>query len=838
MKQLNLPLFDDLQRECDQLRLELAEARRVVYEKSDPTCRCDQLRQELAETRAELSRVQKLLSEKEASAGPVPELARIIHQSEVRETPETHYKISIASEEDRVQLFRSLFKGRDDVYAIRWDSKGKSGYSPKREHDWDSHTVNPKTGKWLCGATCRLLPLTDSVIRNHLFGDDVVGVYPLLSDESCWFLAIDFDKSSWMDDVSAFLYACDSVGVPALLERSRSGNGGHVWIFFDRAIPAGQARKLGAALLTMCRERRYQLGFDSYDRMFPNQDTMPKGQFGNLIALPLQNKSVQQSNAVFVDRQFRAFDDQWSCLQAAQRMSSAQVDGVVKDAARDNAIIPVLRSFSDGEGEDDPWTLPPSGNREEKPLRGPLAAVAKITLSNMIYVEKEGFSASALGRVINVAAFQNPEFYKYQAMRMSTFGKPRVIDCSNDFPRHIGLPRGSLEKLIGLLESNGVPVEVEDERFAGTPIDLSFEGALRPLQQQAADELLKHDIGILSAATAFGKTVVAAHIIAERKVNTLVLVHRSQLLDQWIERLRSFLSVDPKSIGQLGGGKDKRRGIVDVATIQSLQRQGVVKDLVAEYGQIIVDECHHIPAFTFEQVIKQAKAKYVLGLTATPVREDGHHPIVIMQCGPIRFKVSNRDNKASNIQEHLIIPRRTAFELPCDSGDVAIQDIYSRLAADEERNALLFNDIVQALEDGRSPLVITQRTEHLEKLAEKLKGFARNIIVFRGGLGKKQRVALQEKLDAVPGHEERIILATGQFIGEGFDDSRLDTLFLTLPISGHVNLHQYAGRLHRQHEGKAVVRIYDYVDSSVPKLLKMYERRLKGYKSIGYQIAD
>jgi superfamily II DNA or RNA helicase len=647
--------------------------------------------------------------------------------------------------------------------------------------------------------------------------------------------AIDFDKSAWTDDALALLDACDSLEVPAYLERSRSGNGGHIWIFFDRAVPAAQARKLGALLLTRCKQQRYQLSFESYDRMFPNQDTMPKGQFGNLIALPLQQAAAESGNSVFVDRQLRPFDDQWKYLRSIKRIASARLNKIVRDAAQADEIMPVP-GVSVDEDVSDPWTIPPSGKPRSQKLDLPLPKSATVTLGNLVYVDKTDFSAPALSRVLSIAAFQNPEFYKFQAMRMSTFGHPRFIACGEDLPKHIALPRGCFDELKTLLETAGVRITLNDERNAGCAIDATFNGKLRPQQQAAVEELLKTDIGVLSAATAFGKTVVASHCIAARGVNTLVLVHRTQLLDQWKDRLQSFLRIDPKSIGQLGAGKNKRTGIVDVATIQSLQRNGVVKDVIAEYGQIIVDECHHIPAFTFEQVLRKAKAKFVLGLTATPVRKDGHHPIVLMQCGPIRFKVGAGEDQSSQIQHHLAIPRTTSFALQAERSVDSIQELYGLLTTDGGRNDLLFNDILYALEQKRSPLVITERTAHLDALAQRLSGFARNIIVFRGGLGKKQRVALKEKLQSIPNDEERVVLATGKYIGEGFDDSRLDTLFLAMPISWKGTLEQYAGRLHREHEGKSVVRIYDYVDASVPQLQKMYERRLRGYKSIGYEV--
>jgi superfamily II DNA or RNA helicase len=356
------------------------------------------------------------------------------------------------------------------------------------------------------------------------------------------------------------------------------------------------------------------------------------------------------------------------------------------------------------------------------------------------------------------------------------------------------------------------------------------------MQDMAVAAMQVYDDGILCAPTAFGKTAAASWLIAERKVNTLILVHRQQLLDQWRERFASFLNLSPKEIGQIGGGKNVRTGVIDVAMLQSLQRQGEVKDLVAEYGHVIIDECHHVSAFTFEQVLRQVKAKYVLGLTATPIRKDGHHPIIVMQCGPIRYHLSEKKLAATRPLRHVVIPRQTGFALPAELSEPSIQDIYAALVRDHQRNELIVTDVRKELAEGRSPLVLTERTEHLQLLATQLMGHRYHIIEMKGGLGKKQRTALMEQLRAIPENDPRVILATGRYIGEGFDDSRLDTLFLAMPISWRGTLQQYVGRLHRMHDTKQVVRVYDYVDIQVPMLARMYEKRVKGYKAIGYEI--
>jgi len=744
-----------------------------------------------------------------------------------------------SSPEAKISLFRSLFRGREDVYAVRWESpNGRHGYMPAAERDWKAYLASsPEDRRKVDRRTRKLLPLTDEVIRKHLGGELTAGIYPLLSDETCWFLAVDFDKKTWRLDATAFLATCHEMGVPASLERSRSGRGGHVWIFFESTIPAAIARKLGCSLLTRTMERRHQVGLDSYDRLFPNQDTMPKGGLGNLIALPLQKIPREAGNSVFVDAEFNPYQDQWSYLATVQRMSSSAVEGLVEDATRRGDVIGVRISLTD-QDQADPWMLPPSRRRMERPVQGPLPERVQIVRANLLYIEKQGLPSALLNRLLRLAAFQNPEFYKAQSLRLSTFNKPRVIGCGEEFANHIGLPRGCLAEVQALLKAHGIEPQVSDERFAGTPIMVDFHGQLRPRQEEAVSKIRDHDQGILCAPTAFGKTAVAAWLIARRKVNTLIVVHRQQLLDQWRQRLAVFLNLPLSAIGQIGGGKTERTGSIDVALLQSLYRHREVKDLVAEYGQVIVDECHHISAFTFEQVMKQLKARYVLGLTATPTRKDGHEPIIYMQCGKIQFSLSARQMTEETPFEHKVIPRYTGFRLERDITEVTIQDLYASLVTDAARNEQIAHDIVQALAAGRSPLLLTGRTEHLRYFADRLRDSVKNLFVLKGGMGKRQRQSAAEALAQVPENEPRVILATGSYLGEGFDDARLDTLFLALPISWRGTLQQYVGRLHRIHDNKRVVEVYDYVDVDVPVLMRMYERRLKGYAAIGYSIID
>ncbi|MHC1782395.1 MAG: DEAD/DEAH box helicase family protein [Anaerolineaceae bacterium] len=660
----------------------------------------------------------------------------------------------------------------------------------------------------------------------------------MLPNETCWFLAVDFDKSTWAEDARAFLETCQSFNLPAGIERSRSGNGGHVWIFFSEAISAGMARKLGAYLLTQTMNRRPEIGLDSYDRFFPSQDTLPRGGFGNLIALPLQKKPRDQGNSVFVDQDLVPYPDQWAFLTSLKRVSRTEIDRILLRAEAEGEVTGVRAVVLD-ETENEPWKLAPSRRYKESPVFGPFPDRLQLVLSNQIYLEKEALSSSLRNRIIRLAAFQNPEFYKAQSMRLSTYGTPRVISCAEEYPNHLGIPRGCLKELKQLLKDLKIKVEMRDERSLGNPIDLTFHGTLRPEQQRAANQLLQEDIGVLSASTAFGKTVIGAWLVAQRKVSTLVIVHRRQLMDQWIESLAAFLEIDKKDIGRVGGGQHKPTGIIDVAMVQSLVKHGAVDDLVENYGQVIVDECHHISAVSFEQVIRAAKAKYITGLSATVTRQDGHHPIIFMQCGPLRFRVDDRQQAAGRAFVHRVQVRRTTFCLPVrpdESQPMGIQEIYAALETDPERNQLILSDVLQAVRAGRSPVLLTERREHLAYFAEALKDQVEHIVVLSGGMGRKQRNNIMETLKSIPENEDRLILATGRYLGEGFDDARLDTLFLTLPVSWRGTISQYAGRLHRRYDRKREVIIYDYVDDQVPMLAGMYVKRKKGYRAIGYEV--
>ena len=659
------------------------------------------LKAELEKAVAECERLREENARLRVRVGQAPD-TRASHASANNTNVRTSAAVTVDSRPElKVSLFRSLFRGRDDVYAVRWEGKsGKTGYSPAGIREW-VQAASTKLGQKKSFRHSKLFPLSEEVIRDHLLGKQTIGVYPLLQDDTCWFVAVDFDKKTWESDACAFLKMCQETGVPASLERSRSGNGGHVWIFFASPIQAALARKLASAVLTRRMERRYAMGLDSYDRLFPSQDTMPKGGFGNLIALPLQHGPRENGNSVFVDDQLRAYDDQWTFLSSVKRLGPDEVQVLLRKVYPAGDVINIKHSASDYDEASDPWILPPSGQHAFKIITEPLPPNISIKLGNLIYVEKKDLPDAFLDRLIRLAAFQNPEFYKTQATRLSTFGKPRVIGCAEDLLHHIALPRGLLKEVLDLFHSNRIAVDVTDHRFGGVPIEVDFQGDRRAAQTEAAKALAACDDGILCAPTAFGKTAVAAQLIALRKVNTLVLVHRRHLMDQWRERLALFLGLSTKDVGQIGGGKTARNGRLDVAVIQSLIRKGDVKDIVAEYGQVIVDECHHVSAFSFERVLRKVKAKYVVGLTATPVRKDGHHPIILMQCGPIRFNVSSKKQAAASAFQYEVIPRITEFTVPPEWNGIGIQDIYTALVNDEQRTDFVVADVVGAIDTAR-----------------------------------------------------------------------------------------------------------------------------------------
>jgi len=779
--------------------------------------------EELLRLREENNRLKSLLNqhgiiwEKETEA-PAPEAPTTLPANELS-----------LSTKDKIALFRRLFRGRDDVYPQRWESaKGKAGYSPACGNEWKPGVCHKPRVK--CGECSKrmLLPVSDEVFFNHLSGKQTIGVYPLLNDDHCYFLAVDFDKQEWREDAGAFMQSCRELDIPAALEISRSGNGAHIWIFFAAPVPAREARLLGAALISHTCERTRQLSLASYDRLFPNQDTMPKGGFGNLIALPLQKLPREHGCSVFVDDQFKPYADQWRFLASIQPMTRPELDKAILRSSGGRHPLDVAFEFDIEDNDKKPWQRSSSSPCA---ISCDLPESLTIVLANQIFIAKAELPQPLSNRLIRLAAFQNPEFYKTQAMRMPVWNKPRIIGCAENFSQYIGLPRGCFDDVRALLEKNNIQPDIQDERVSGGKISARFLGKLRKDQKAAVRSLFKHETGILSAPTAFGKTVVAATMIARRKVSTLVLVHRAELLRQWQERLSSFLALPKGGLGIIGGGKKKPSGKVDIAVMQSLIRMENLTELLDGYGQIIIDECHHISAFSFETVLKQAKARYILGLTATPVRRDGHQPIIYMQCGPIRHAAAKSEVAPSHLE---VWPQY--MNAPETPPDAPIQTVFRILSTDAKRNRKISEDVLDAYREGRKVLVLTERTDHLALLREGLGNEVEHCFVLHGRLSKKQRAAIFSELQSLQDSTPHVLLATGRLIGEGFDHAPLDTLVLAMPISWKGTLQQYAGRLHRDHADKQDVRVYDYVENDQPQLVRMWDKRQRGYHAMGYKI--
>ena len=755
--------------------------------------------------------------------------------------------------QEKVDLFRSLFKGREDVFARRWYSKtsGKAGYQPVCQNEW-TPMCDKRTFKCADCPNRHFSPLTDNDIYRHLEGKDadgrdVIGLYVLNEDNTCHLLCTDFDDKNcehgYKNDVLAFIDVCRSWNIPCSVERSRSGNGAHVWIFFDNPVLAVKARRLGNAILTEAMSRNGKISFKSYDRFFPNQDTMPEGGLGNLVALPLQGNARKHGNSVFVDENFEPYPDQWEFLLNVGKLSEQLLEDILKKTANIQPLGELSKT-----SESKPWETP----MPKEIGRSDFSSEVIIIRSNMLYIPLNQLSSKVLNHLKRIASFRNPEFYSKQALRLSTYQTPRIISCADIDDEYLALPRGCEDAVIALLREKDVPYRIEDKCNHGKPISVQFNGVLRDNQQEAVNVLASNSNGVLSATTAFGKTVTAIGLIAKHGVNTLVLVHTKALLDQWVKALEQFLTIDTipeenegkrkrrkplSSIGTLSSTGNKLYGIIDIALMQSCISDNEVKTFVKEYGMVIADECHHVSAVNFEQILKTVNARYVYGLTATPIRKDGHQPIIFMQCGPIRYSADAKAQMLSQSFERLLVPRFTPFR-PIVGSDLSYTKVAQQLAEDEYRNLFIVKDVIEVLKEGRSPIILTSRTSHVSILAELLKPHCPNVITLIGSESTKDKRQKMEHLQSIPSSEQLVIVATGKYVGEGFDYARLDMLFLVSPVAWKGIVAQYAGRLHREYEGKQDVQIYDYIDIRVPVCESMYRKRLKGYASIGYRIRN
>lgn len=783
--------------------------------------------------------------------------------------------------------FYSVFKGRRDVYSKRGGKPspktGKTGYFTQCWNFWKDGICPKKNGvKINCGecANQRYKELTGRVILDHLLGEksdasDVIGLYAMLPDETCNFLIFDFDNhdagnsgddganldDEWIREVNAMRDICKANDIPVVVERSRSGKGAHIWMFFEEPVPAFVARQFGSALLTKGAESVNLKTFKYYDRMLPAQDHIPinvktgKVGLGNLVALPLQGQALKYGNSAFIDEEWNAYPNQWQILKDIVKIQRSFIDDKIKEWGEGGILGVLLAGFNDGDMTSDEKkehkkdTIKPWEKKQLTFNPEDVDGEIQITLADKVYIDVENVKPRMQNTLRRMAAFSNPEFYKNMKMGFSTQGTPRIVFCGYDEPGYLCLPRALDEVVVNKLEEADIKYSVDDKRQTGRKIEIQFSGELYDEQKSAVDVMLQHENGILGATTAFGKTVVGAYMVAARKVNTLILVHNTEILKNWVEDLEKFLDVDEEPpeyqtktgrvkkrksvIGKLYAGYNSMTGIIDVAMFSSLGKKDEINPIVEEYGMVIMDECHHGAAQTVEDVIGSVKAKYVYGLTATPKRDDGMEKKVYMQFGPIRFRYTAKERAEKQGIDHFIYPRFTRL---VSTEDLKINDAYRAVVASDMRNEQIVADIKECLQNGRTPLVLSKYKEHAEILYNMLQGKADNVFLLQGGGSRKAKDALREDIRAVPAEESVVLVAIDKYIGEGFNYPRLDTMILTMPIAWEGNVEQYAGRLHRDYDTKQKVIIYDYVDTHIRVLEKMYHKRLRAYKKIGYEI--
>ena len=760
-------------------------------------------------------------------------------------------------------FFMMFCRGRKDVYDLRYTNPktGKNGYYTQCFNRWDRGCHIQKKDGVRC-KDCELRaykPVTLPLIKAHMNGtdpngNDVVAIYPMLENNLCQLLVFDFDNHAkgaeqedyaniddgWKEEINALRRICKNLNVDAVVERSRSGSGAHLWIFFKEMVPARLARKFGFALLEKGAESVNLKSFKYYDRMIPAQDALPEGGLGNVIALPLQGMALKSGNSAFVDENWNAYEDQLKVLAGTRRLTRQEIE--------DYLSLWYSTGFtSEDNGTDAPW------DKNSEIEVGSVKGVVRIVLADRIYIDSTGMSNKTKRQLRRMATFSNKQYFQNQAMDMPNYDESRFIYLGSDEGKYIVLPRGLREEILKKFDNAGISYKIEDKRTKGRKLNISFKGELRESQIPAVETMLENETGILHAATAFGKTVVCCDMIAKRGISTLILVDRADLMNQWIKRLDEFLDIDEELpeyqtktgrtrkrkslIGNLQGTHDTLTGIVDVAMIRSLKKKDGFHPMLKEYAQVYFDECHHAASDSAIEVLQEINAKYVYGVTATPKRGDGKEKINEFLLGPIRYRFTAKDRAEEQNIDHLVYPRFTRTVKPHHLSKTPYgNDAYKLIRNNDVRDEQIIRDVADCVQAGRTPVVLTKYVDHAKKLSERLKTYADRLILLTGANGTKARRAQVEELSKVDDSESLILVGTGSLLGEGFDFPRLDTLFMATPVSGENVVEQYVGRLNRDYDGKENVIVYDYVDSHIPKFDKMYAARLKAYKKIGYEL--